>query len=232
MKILVVDDDPAFIDLVRHILSRDGFEIVSAPDGSNALELFDTQAPDLVILDLMIPKRSGMDVLREIRRQSRCPVIVLSAKSDEDAVVGALDIDADDYIVKPFRVREFRARVRMVLRRGMAIAQAGIRTGRPLECGTIVMDPAGRGVTVDGMEVRLTRREFAMLHLLMTNKNRVIASSAIVAAVWGFDADVDEETVKAVVFRLRRKIEADPSRPRHLLNVYGSGYVLKEGRAD
>jgi DNA-binding response OmpR family regulator len=222
-KVLLADDDRDLIDLLRYTFQRDGYAVSLAFDGEMALHKLQTDAPDLLVLDLMMPKRSGMDVLRELQHSSHVPVIVLTALGDEDHVVDALELGADDYLVKPFRPRELRARAQALLRRCREEVRIQEKAAAPLVVGSVRLDPRTRGVTVDGNPVQLSRTEFSLLHYLMLSRG-VVSVPDIIANVWGYEADANDEVVKVTVSRLRRKIEADPSNPRYVVNVPGVGY--------
>ncbi len=227
MKILLADDDRDLVDLLRYSFQRIGYSVVLAYDGESALQAVETESPDLIVLDLMMPKRNGMEVLKEIRRLGNLPVIVLTALGDEDHVVDALQLGADDYLVKPFRPRELNARAQALLRRSQQQASALPRLAWPMEIGGVSLNPATRQVTVEGRPVQLSRTEFSLLHYLMLNRNMVLSLASIIANVWGYEADENVEVVKVVVSRLRRKIESDSSHPQYIVNVPGVGYKFQ-----
>ncbi len=228
VKILLVDDDTDLVDWLGYAFRRDGYKVYTATNGEAATRLFETQAPDVVVLDLVMPRRDGMEVLRDIRKQSNAPVILLTAVGDEEHVIKALKSGADDYVIKPFRPRELRARVEAVLRRAQAAGQARPAPQEPLHCGNIALDPGLKEVTVGGEPVALSRIEFALLEHLMLNLNRVVSITDNIANVWGYEGEQNEDVVRVNVSRLRRKIEADPSQPRYLINVPGEGYALRD----
>jgi DNA-binding response OmpR family regulator len=222
-RVLVVDDEPIVRDVLTRYLSKGGFRVDSAEDGEAALERFAAEPPDLVLLDLMLPGVDGVEVFTRIRADHDTPVIMLTARGEEtDRVVG-LEIGADDYIAKPFSPREVVARVRAVLRRSAAAA-GGSRVEGPIRFEDGEIDPAGRTVTVRGRPVSLTPKEFDLLMFVARNPGRVFDRLELLEELWDFAFDGDPATVTVHVRRLREKIERDPSRPRHLVTVWGAGY--------
>jgi two-component system response regulator ResD len=222
-RVLVVDDEPIVRDVLGRYLSRGGFEVTTAEDGDAALERFAAAPPDLVLLDLMLPGVDGVEVFTRIRAGHDTPVILLTAKGEEtDRLVG-LEIGADDYVTKPFSPREVVARVRAVLRRagGSNVVPAD---AQPLRFDGIEIDPAARTVAVEGRPVRLTPKEFDLLQYLAEHPGRVCGRVELLEEVWDFAFDGDPATVTVHIRRLREKIEKDPSRPRHLVTVWGAGY--------
>ena len=228
MRILVVDDDRDLVDLLRYTFQREGHKVFMAFDGQIAIRTFEAERPDIVVLDLMMPKVNGIDVLRAIRRQSKTPVLVLSGLGDEDHLVEALEVGADDYLVKPFRPRELRARTRALLRRAQHDrSEPEPRAASAITQGGLMLDPRTREVKKDGKPVLLTPKEFALLYHLMLNRDIVLTVSDILSNVWGFDSGESEEVVKVTIYRLRHKVEANPSQPQLILNVPGQGYKLQ-----
>ncbi len=227
MKVLLIDDDRDLIDLLRYSFQRDGHKVVMAFDGEMGCRTFEAESPDLVVLDLMMPRRTGMDVLKEIRRQSKVPVIILSAMGDEDRLVTALELGADDYLVKPFRPRELRARTHALLRRSQQTTDSDARPVKVLALGDLTLDPRTRHVTLQNKSLQLTSKEFALLHYLMLNRDIVLTVSDIITNVWGFESSENEEVVKVTIYRLRQKVEPNPSRPQFILNVPGQGYKFQ-----
>jgi DNA-binding response OmpR family regulator len=219
-RVLVVDDEPIVRDVVARYLERDGHTIVEASDGETARELLERDPPALVVLDVMLPGLDGLALMRWIRSRFDLPVIMLTARGDESDRIVGLELGADDYMTKPFSPRELAARVRTVLRRAPAFEPAPER----LEFGTIVIDAGNREVTRDGVALRLTAKEFDLLWFLASNPNRVFSREQLMGRVWGYAAAVDTGTLTVHVRRLREKIEGNPSRPRHLETVWGSGY--------
>ena len=219
--VLVVDDEPLVREVVSRYLQRDGFDVASAGDGLEALDLYDTRHPDLVVLDLMLPRRDGLSVLAELRKTSDTPVILLSARRDEADRVRGLELGADDYVVKPFSPRELSARVRSVLRRtGRSVAQGG-----RLEFDDLSIDRSTREVEVRGQMVQMTPKEFDLLAFLADSPREVFSRGQILDRVWDSSADwQDPATVTVHVRRIRQKIEVDPEQPRWLTTVWGVGY--------
>jgi two-component system response regulator ResD len=219
-RVLVVDDEPMVRDVLARYLQREGFEVALAEDGEEALEQFESNSPDIILLDLMLPRIDGIEVFRRIRAKRSTPVIMLTAKGEEaDRIVG-LELGADDYVTKPFSPREVVARVRSVLRRSAGRASAT----EPVTLGDIAIDPGRREVQVRGEPVRLTRKEFDLLWLLASNPANSFTRPQLLEEVWDFAWDGDASTVTVHVRRLREKIEEDPSEPKHLITVWGVGY--------
>ena len=241
-KVLLAEDEESFVDALVVGLAREGFDVTVARDGNEALKLFDEVSPDLILLDLMLPKLSGIDVCRSIRSRSSVPIIMVTAKGTEiDTVVG-LEVGADDYVAKPYRLRELVARMRAVLRRtpGSASGRAGppppsrppspasTGPGRPaggvLESGGIQVDPDRHLVFVRGDDVHLRRKEFELLSLLMENAGRVLTRDVLIDRIWGSDYYGDTKTLDVHIKRLRTHVEEDPSNPRLITTIRGVGY--------
>jgi len=221
-QVLVVDDEPMVREVLARYLEAEGFGVVTAGDGEEALDRFEESRPDLVLLDLMLPRIDGFEVLDRMRTLAQVPVIMLTARGEEtDRVVG-LDLGADDYVTKPFSPREVVARVRAVLRRTGGDAPA-VRD-EPLVLGDLTIDPASREVTVREEPVRLTPKEFDVLHLMASNPGVVFSRIQLLEEIWDFAWDGDPSTVTVHVRRLREKIEVDPSAPERLVTVWGVGY--------
>jgi DNA-binding response OmpR family regulator len=219
MRVLVVDDEPIVRDVLSRYLGRSGFVVRTARDGQEALETFGRFEPDLVLLDLMLPKVDGLDVFSRMRAETPVPVIMLTARGGETDRLAGLELGADDYVAKPFSPREVVARVRAVLRR----ASERTRTD-PLRFGDVVVDGSARTVSLGGRPVAITPREFDILHLLASNPRRVFTRLEMLEELWDFAFDGDPSTVTVHMRRLREKVEPDPSRPRHLVTVWGVGY--------
>jgi two-component system response regulator ResD len=218
-RVLVVDDEQIVREVLARYLEQEGFAVDTAQDGEQALASFDATAPDLVLLDLMLPRVDGYEVLRRMRERLPTPVIMLTARGTEtDRVVG-LELGADDYVTKPFSPREVVARVRAVLRRSAAPPPTDV-----LVFGDLQIDGPRREARRASEQVRLTRREFDLLFLLASNPGRTFSRTELVEEVWDFAWDGDTSTVTVHVRRLREKLEDDPSNPRHLLTVWGVGY--------
>jgi DNA-binding response OmpR family regulator len=219
-RILVVDDEPMVRDVVSDYLIDAGYEVECVGDGDRAVAAVRRDPPQLVVLDVMLPGRDGLSVLRELRRSGTVPVILLTARSDEVDRISGLEFGADDYVVKPFSPRELVARVRSVLRR--RAPQAG---GVPLEFDGLRIDPATREVQVDGRPVELTRREFDLLHFMATAPRQVFNRAQLLEQVWGSSSQwQDPSTVTVHIRRLRAKLERDPEVPRWIRTVWGVGY--------
>ncbi len=218
--VLVVDDEPIVRDVVVRYLEREGYATLEAGDGNDARRLVEREAPDLVVLDVMLPGADGLELCRWIRSRSELPVIMLTARGEEaDRIVG-LELGADDYVTKPFSPRELAARVRTVLRR----SRAGSLSTERLSFGDVDLDAHTREVRKGGAEVRLTAKEFDLLWFLASHPRRVFGRDQLMSRVWGYEAALDTGTVTVHVRRLREKIEDDPSEPRHLQTVWGVGY--------
>ncbi len=226
--ILLVDDEDAVQKLLTYPLERDGYRVVPALDGEEALAQFERERVDLVVLDIMLPKLDGLEVCKRLRARSQVPIIMLTARDDElDKVVG-LELGADDYITKPFSIREFRSRVRALLRRA-AVSRAAKDDAERLGVSGLVVDLTRRTVEVDGLSAELTYVEFEILRAMAAHPGRVYTRRALLEAVWG-DADYrDPRTVDVHVRHLREKLERDPRKPELILTVRGVGYRLREG---
>src|SRR6516225_5892887 len=221
--ILVVDDEQSYRDALRVALEREGFRVDVAADGAEAIARFDAARPALVLLDVMLPKISGIDVCRELRARSRVPIIMVTAKNAEiDAVVG-LEVGADDYVTKPFRLRELIARVRAALRRIPTVDESADEL-EIIEIGEVRLDAARHEVFVRGQPVALPLKEFELLELLMTNAGRVLTRDVLIDRVWGPNYFGDTKTLDVHVKRLRSKIELDPANPSRIVTVRGVGY--------
>ena len=228
-KIMVVDDEPNIREVVVRYLRRDGHTVVQAADGEEALELYRRTRPDLVVLDLMLPKVSGLEVCRRLGAEGRVPLIMLTARGEEEDRIVGLSLGADDYVVKPFSPRELAARVEAVLRRVNAVPAPEAEEAI-LEFDGLSVDPNTRGVTVRGEPVALTAREFDLLHHLAKHPGRVYTRDQLMKAVWDFAFSAETSTVTVHVRRLREKIEPDPAHPRYLQTVWGVGYQFVDKR--
>lgn len=226
-RILVVDDEASYRDALRVALESEGFVVDTAADGIEALARFSEGEPQLVLLDVMLPRRSGVDVCREIRKVSKVPIIMVSARNSEiDAVVG-LEVGADDYVTKPFRLRELIARVRVALRRSVAASTGTVdltNADEVIEVGAVRIDTARHEVFVRGVLTPMPRKEFELLELLMVNTGRVLTRDICIDRVWGSDYYGDTKTLDVHIKRLRSKVEPDPANPIHILTVRGVGY--------
>lgn len=224
IKILVVDDERPIADIIKYTLEQDGYQVLTAYDGEEALAQTFREKPDLIILDIMLPLKDGFTVCREIRARHAIPIIMLTAKETEMDKVLGLELGADDYVTKPFSLRELVARVRAILRRtGDAQPQGqGI-----LRCGKLEIDQDRFEVKKGSRVIELTHREFTLLTYLACHAGHVFSRRKLLAQVWGYDYDGDERTVDVTVRRLREKIEEDPGRPEYLRTKRGIGYYLR-----
>ena len=228
--VLLVEDEDAFIDALTVGLKREGFVIEVAHDGAEALDMFDAVNPDLVLLDVMLPTISGIDVCRELRKKSDVPIIMVTAKSAEiDTVVG-LEVGADDYVTKPYRLRELVARMRAVLRRRAVGGEVAASSDEAIRIGDVELDPERHEVTVRGESVNLPLKEFELLSLLMENAGRVLPRGTLIDRVWGSDYVGDTKTLDVHVKRVRSKIEDDPSNPTRIVTIRGLGYKYAADR--
>src|SRR5437588_10237352 len=221
-RILLVDDDPGIMAAVNHSLSAYGYKMTTATDGVEALAAFEREQPDLILLDLVMPRCDGLEVCQQIREHSTTPIIVLSIKGSEADIVSVLDLGADDYLVKPFRLAELLARVRAVLRR----TRRGVVS--TVTCGDLEIDTEKRRVTVAGRVVTLTPIEYSVLAELAANVGRVMTTRLLLQRVWGPQYGNEPDYVKGVVRRLRVKLEPDPAHPRYILTEPHVGYRLSD----
>lgn len=222
MKILVVDDDLELLGLISYALRQAGYLVVESGDGPAALAAFEREEPNLVILDVNLPRLSGLEVCRQIRAVSKVPVMMLTVRAGEEDQVQALDLGADDYLTKPFSPKTLLARVRALLRR------AGTEKPAPLAAGDFSLDLETSAVSVRGGEpVRLTRLELRLFQLLLANAGHTLPAERLLSHVWGSRGSGDRQLLKQLVHRLRQKIEADAADPRYLSTVSGVGYVLR-----
>jgi DNA-binding response OmpR family regulator len=225
--ILLVDDEDSVQKLLTYPLERDGFRVVSARDGEEALTRFAEEAIDLVVLDIMLPKLDGLEVCKRLRAESSVPIIMLTARDDEFDTVLGLELGADDYITKPFSIREFRSRVRALLRRAGA-SRRDLPAAEPLTAGNLSLDPDRREAKVDGRVLELTYVEFELLRTLVAQPGKVFSRRALLQAIWGDSSYREPRTIDVHVRHLREKVEQDPSEPDLILTVRGAGYRLRE----
>ena len=225
--VLVVEDEEAYADALTIGLAREGFTVLWARDGQEGVELFQKNDVDVILLDLMLPKMSGFDVCRSIRATSDVPIIVVSAKGEEIDAVVMLEMGADDYVTKPYRLRELVARIRAVQRRRDAGSSAAVEAAQVFEVGPVRLEIETRRCFLRGDEIKLRKKEFALLQLLIEHAGRVMTRDVLIEQVWGADYFGDTKTLDVHVKRLRSKIEADPANPVHLVTVRGLGYKLE-----
>jgi len=227
--ILVVEDEESFVEALTIGLRREGFQVQVARDGAQALDMFDAVKPDLVLLDVMLPRVSGIDVCRQIRKKSQVPIIMVTAKGAEiDTVVG-LEVGADDYVTKPYRLRELVARMRAVLRRA-PLGRISDEGDGVLEVGDVLLDADRHEVVIRGEPVALPLKEFELLELLLDNAGRVLTRDTLIDRVWGADYVGDTKTLDVHVKRLRSKVEEDPSAPSRIVTIRGLGYKYEAPR--
>jgi len=223
MKILIVDDEPNILETVELRLRKDGYSTFTAASAEEGMRLFRLVRPDLVLLDVMLPKQSGYDMCRTIRRDSHVPVIFLTARGGEDDRVTGLEIVGDDYMVKPFSLSELSARVRSVLRR----SGSSIRTLEIVETGNLIINPRTHEATMDGKPVALSPKEFALLYFLAQNPGQVFSRETLLDRVWGADAYVSSRTVDVHIRWLRERVEANPAHPERIITIRGVGYKFQ-----
>jgi two-component system response regulator RegX3 len=228
--VLVVEDEPSFVEALTIGLTREGFRVISVTDGFEAVQRFDEVQPDIVLLDVMLPRLSGIDVCRQLRKRSHVPIIMVTAKGAEiDTVVG-LEVGADDYITKPYRMREVVARMRAVLRRSPNESGASELSPGSLAVGDVILDPDEHRVTIDGVDVALPLKEFELLHLLLANAGRVLPRETLIDRVWGSDYVGDTKTLDVHIKRLRAKVEPDPASPTRIITYRGLGYKFDRSK--
>lgn len=229
--ILVVEDEAGYVEALTIGLTKEGFRVEVATDGVDALQRFDQVSPDLVLLDVMLPRISGIDVCRQLRKYSQVPIIMVTAKSAEiDTVVG-LEVGADDYVTKPYRMRELVARIRAVMRRRGAAVPDEPHEPQTTVVGDVSLDPVEHRVVVRGEEVQLPLKEFELLRLLLANAGRVLTRDLLIDRVWGSDYVGDTKTLDVHVKRLRAKVEVDPGEPQHIVTIRGLGYKFERPKA-
>jgi two-component system, OmpR family, response regulator RegX3 len=222
--IFVVEDEASFVEALSIGLRREGFDVVVAVDGAEALARFDEVQPDLVLLDVMLPKVTGLEVCRQLRKRTQIPIIMVTAKGAEiDTVVG-LEVGADDYVTKPYRIRELVARIRAVMRRADTMGPVSGLSPGTIEVGEVRLDPDEHRASVSGADVPLPLKEFELLHLLLANAGRVLPRETLIDRVWGTDYVGDTKTLDVHVKRLRSKIEPDPANPTRIVTIRGLGY--------
>ena len=226
MKILVVDDEKLLVKGIRFNLENEGYEVITGSDGMEAMELAGSENPDLIVLDLMMPRLDGLEACGKIREFSDVPIIMLTAKADDMDKLLGFEHGADDYLTKPFNILELKARIKALLRR----SRAGKKTAAPesrLVCDHITLDRDARDAYNDGKLVDLTAKEYDLIELLMRNPNRVYSREALLNAIWGYDTSSDIRTVDVHIRRLREKLERSPAAPEHIMTKWGVGYYFK-----
>jgi len=234
-KILVVDDEKPISDIVKFNLDKEGYDVVTAYDGEEALKKVEAESPDLILLDLMLPKIDGLEVARQIRKEHDTPIIMLTAKDSEIDKVLGLELGADDYVTKPFSNRELVARVKANLRRtasSNAASNEEDEANKELEVGDLTIHPDAYPVSKRGENIELTHREFELLHYLARHLGQVMTREHLLQTVWGYDYFGDVRTVDVTVRRLREKIEDNPSHPEWLVTRRGVGYYLRNPDAE
>ncbi len=222
-RILLVDDEPIVTEVIEKYLRREGFSVTTVRDGQAALAAVGSDPPDLIVLDLMLPRIDGLEVCRQVRATSRVPIVILSAKDEESDKILGLGLGADDYVAKPFSPRELVARIQAVLRRARSATPP---EGDLIRLGPLRINPAGRTVEIGGAPIDLTAREFDLLHFLARHPGQVFTRDQLLDHVWDMAFTGDASTVTVHVRRLREKIEPDPVRPRYVRTVWGVGYKL------
>lgn len=231
-KILVVEDECPIADILKFNLEKEGYEVILAFDGIEAVELAFTEQPNLILLDLMLPGKDGMDVCREVRAKLQTPIIMLTAKDGEIDKVLGLELGADDYVTKPFSTRELLARVKAQMRRQQRPAQLESAEGKQgISLFELLIDTDMYTVYKNGEPLDLTHREFELVHYLVKNAGKVMTREHLLQAVWGYDYFGDVRTVDVTIRRLREKIESDPSKPEYILTRRGLGYMMRSSKA-
>lgn len=226
-KILVVDDEHSIVELIRFNLEKEDWQVVTAYDGDEALDVFHHEKPDLIILDIMLPLKDGWEVCRELRKVSAVPIIMLTAKDEEPDKIRGLEIGADDYVTKPFSPKELVARVKAALRRA---SQAAPASEHVVTLDGLRIDIDRHQVTLDDEPLVLTPKEFDLLLVLVRNKGKVLNRDLLLETVWGYDYGGETRTVDVHIRRLRQKMNEDPSNPRYIHTVHGVGYKVEEPR--
>ncbi|MCT2537866.1 response regulator YycF [Aquibacillus koreensis] len=226
-KILVVDDEKPIADILKFNLEKEGYQVVCAYDGDEAIRLTEQENPDLLLLDIMLPNKDGNEVCREVRKKYTMPIIMITAKDSEIDKVLGLELGADDYVTKPFSNREVIARVKANLRRQQQVPADQTRANKDIKIGSLVIHPDAYTVTKDAKQIELTHREFELLHYLSRHIGQVMTREHLLETVWGYDYYGDVRTVDVTVRRLREKIEDNPSNPLWIVTRRGVGYYLR-----
>ena len=227
MKILVVDDEKLLVKGIRFNLENEGYDVITGSDGMEAVELAGSENPDLIVLDLMMPRLDGLEACGKIREFSDVPIIMLTAKSEDMDKLMGFEHGADDYLTKPFNILELKARIKALLRRSKSGRRQEEKPDSRLVCEHITLDRDARDAFNDGKLVDLTAKEFDLMELLMRNPNRVYSREALLNAIWGYDTSSDIRTVDVHIRRLREKLERSPAAPEHIMTKWGVGYYFK-----
>jgi DNA-binding response OmpR family regulator len=227
MSVLIVEDDSDLLDILCFAVRRGGYDVVAAHDGAAALQLWKTKNPELVLLDVDLPKMSGWEVCKAIRSESSTPVIMLTASSNDADVVKGLELGADDYVTKPFSPRQLMARIQTVLRRAKDAVDEPRKGWKAITAGALRLDPQWRTVEHDGRTTRLTATEFKILYELVVHQGQVLTHQLLTDRVWGYEGVDDAGLLKGHIRNLRRKLETDPSNPTYIQTVAGIGYTFK-----
>lgn len=227
LKILVVDDEKPIAEILKFNLEKEGYEVICAFDGNDAIELAEKENPDLILLDIMLPGKDGNEVCREIRKTKTMPIIMLTAKDSEIDKVLGLELGADDYVTKPFSNRELIARVKANLRRQQQVIDENTEAKKDIAIGNLTVHPEAYSVSRDGEHIDLTHREFELFYYLARHIGQVMTREHLLETVWGYDYFGDVRTVDVTVRRLREKIEEDPSNPLLIVTRRGVGYYLR-----
>ena len=227
MKILVVDDEKLLVKGIRFNLENEGYDVITGSDGMEAVELAGSENPDLIVLDLMMPRLDGLEACGKIREFSDVPIIMLTAKADDMDKLLGFEHGADDYLTKPFNILELKARIKALLRRSRSGRRQEEKPDSRLVCDHITLDRDARDAFNDGKLVDLTAKEFDLMELLMRNPNRVYSRESLLNAIWGYDTSSDIRTVDVHIRRLREKLERSPAAPEHIMTKWGVGYYFK-----
>ena len=227
MRILVVDDEKTLVKGMKFNLENEGYDVITGSDGMEAVELAGSENPDLIVLDLMMPRLDGLEACGKIREFSDVPIIMLTAKADDMDKLMGFEHGADDYLTKPFNILELKARIKALLRRSKSGRRQEEKPDSKLVCEHITLDRDARDAFNDGKLVDLTAKEFDLMELLMRNPNRVYSREALLNAIWGYDTSSDIRTVDVHIRRLREKLERSPAAPEHIMTKWGVGYYFK-----
>ena len=226
-KVLIVEDDPNLLETLKYNLRKEGYDVVTASDGEQAIDVARREKPGLLILDIMLPRINGFEVCRILRKEMTAPILMLTAKADETDKIVGLEIGADDYMTKPFSIRELLARVRAMLRRAKMAEPASAGELISLKIGNLEVDIARHKASLAGVVLELSPKEFDLLAFLVQNKGLVFSREQLLEKVWGYDYAGDSRTVDVHIRWLRQKIETDPTHPKYLITVRGTGYKLE-----